>query len=167
VQNYGYYMQGSGWTDNRKHTSFAASEKALSTRDQAKNGVKNLGVEKTLDDTGIADVRFALTMNAKTIVNVFFKPEPGYTVDGSYVETMPIGNETYYRVDSSEFGPANLGTRQEVTAGTEEGDEPATVNVCPMSYVKAMLDRTDLAEGKANALIAFYDYYVAAVDFAS
>ena len=162
LQNYGYYMQQSGWTDGKSHAPiemvFALSEADV---EAARSGVAAMEVVKELEDSGIADARFGLTLNAATVVNVFVLPGEGVSiVSPNPAGTQAIGGETYYRFDSVKIGAGNLGKVYTVSVTTDVGT--AHVRVSAMSYVFAVLNGTSFTQAKQYAMAAYYNYYAAA-----
>lgn len=168
LQDYGHYLQGSGWTDSRSHTAVPAVE-ILDGDDiaEAKAGVSGLGLTKDLGD-GIADAKFSLTLNAETKINVSVKPNAGFTIVSEGYTERTIGTDTYYQFTSGKIGAGGLGTPitfTVLTSGPNETQSAATVTASPMSYVKAILNSQDFSDGKKYAMTAYYRYYMAAVDY--
>ena len=163
LQNYGYYMQQSGWTDQRDHATIqVVTELGAGDLATAKAGVSDKGIVKELG-SGIVDAKFSLTWSDKTVISVAVKPADGAEVSsGSYSNTQSIAGATYYRQDTQKIGPKLLGTTQTFTFETTGGN--ATVQASAMSYVHTWLnkDTTDQTRAKQYAMAAYYNYYVAA-----
>ena len=169
LQDYGHYMQGSGWTDSRSHTAIPAVE-TLTGADiaAAQEGVSGMGLTKNLGD-GIANAKFSLTLNAKTKINISVKPNPGYTITSEGYTVRDIGGETYYQFTSEEIGAGRLGTPITFnifsTSGPNETTSVATITASPMSYVKASLNNPERSTEKKLAMTSYYRYYWAAVQY--
>ena len=160
LQNYGYYMQQSGWRDGREHTQIA-KQSNCSSIETARNGVSGQEIIKQLEGSGIEDVKFSLTLNAQTIINVFFKPESGVAFSSGYVGTTTLNGGTYYQINTAKIGPRNLGKMYTITAKTDSGT--AEVKVSAMSYVYAVLaTNSAFTEAQQYAMAAYYDYWRAA-----
>ena len=70
LQNYGYYLQKSGWTDGKDHTPLEPAEELGSANvTAAKKAVSKLTPVKKLTGTGIGDVMFSLTLNEAACKN--------------------------------------------------------------------------------------------------
>jgi hypothetical protein len=168
LQDYGHYMQQSGWTDGKTHTAVAAVN-ALDADDisAAQTGVSGKAIVKDLGTSDVEDIMFALTLNEKTVINVFGLPAEGKTIDsaaGAWANgTQVIGGKTYYRYDTDKIGPRKLGNNYTVTLRTEAGN--ATVQVSAMSYVYSVLNSGTFTEAKQLAMTAYYNYFAAAAAY--
>ena len=162
LQNYGYYMQQSGWTDSKTHTPIEQVS-VLGTDDfaAALAGVADKAVVKELEGSGIEDAKFGLTLNAQTIINVYVKPADGVSiVSPSPDGTQTIGGATYYRFDTTKIGAGDLAKVYTIAVTTDEGT--AYVRVSAMSYVHSVLNGTSFTEAKQYAMVAYYNYCAAA-----
>ena len=158
LQAYGYYMQQSGWTDDKaSHTAIPAPADGLTTEQVTAAQTAVSGMNKTVTGTGLADTKVSLTLNAKTMINVYVKPEEGVTIQSSGCTTETIGGETYYKFTTDKIGPKNLATPYSVTVETSSGT--ATVSASAMSYVNAAFSSNTLSEAQQKALAAYYYYY--------
>ena len=162
LQDYGHYLQNSGWTDDRSHAAIEGiTELDQDSIDFALDSVSEMAIEKDLGTSGIADVKFALTLNSKTVINVFVKPgEESFTVANATANgTRVIDGDTYYQYDTVSIGAGHLGKIYKVTLTTETGR--ATIKASAMSYVNAVLNNTSFTDEKRLAMAAYYNYYAA------
>ena len=164
LQDYGHYLQLSGWTDNHTHVPIAA----VSTLDQdsiaeAKAVVSQMGVEKNLANSGITDAMFSLTLNSKTTINVFVRPGENVSITGSNAAangTKEINGATYYQFSTEPIGALHLDQVYTVTVTTTAGT--AVIQGSAMSYVDAVLGNSSFNMDQQLAMAAFYRYYAAA-----
>ena len=165
LQSYGYYLQLSGWTDQKTHTAIDAPAQLLTDDDieTAKSGVSKMKLTKTLSGSGITDVKFSLVLNAQTVIGVYVKPEKDVSIISTGYEKTKIGGETYYLFKTTKIGPKKLGTAYTVTVNTDVGT--ATVKGSAMYYVKAGLNSDSFTQEKKYALAAYYYYYAAAKNY--
>lgn len=164
LQDYGYYLQASGWTDNMQHKAIS---KATDVGDDeiaaARAAVSEMQINKNLNGV-LTDAKFSLTLNAQTKVNVFVKPGDDVTISDGYVGTKQIGGDTYYQFTSLPIGPLNLANPVVITIETNCGN--ATITASPMSYVyEAVKTGTSFSFAKQQAMAAFYRYYAVADAF--
>jgi len=167
LHTYGYYLQNSGWTDDKdSHVAIPIPAKQLTYTDiaSATNGVNDKGVTKDLGESGISRVKLSIMLNEMTVIKVLVKP-----ADDSVIITTPgytqveIGNETYYQFETDGIGARNLGNNYTITIETNKGT--ATVTASVMSYVKIALNSGSLSEAKLFTLAAFYQYHIAANNY--
>ncbi|MBR4760350.1 MAG: hypothetical protein IK078_09430, partial [Lachnospiraceae bacterium] len=166
LQSYGYYMQQSGWTDDKAtHTEIPAPATLLTDSDitAARTNVSWMNFVKSLDGSGIENARFSLTLNAKTVINFLVKPGEGVNVTTAGYKTKTINGETYYQYTTEKIGPRNLGRSYSVTIETNNGT--ATVSAPAMAYVKLALNDSNLDTNKKKAMTAYYKYYYAAANY--
>ena len=166
LQSYGYYMQQSGWTDDKAtHTEIPAPATLLTDSDitAARTNVSGMNFMKSLDGSGIENARFSLTLNAKTVINFLVKPGEGVNVTTAGYKTKTINGETYYQYTTEKIGPRNLGRSYSVTIETNNGT--ATVSAPAMAYVKLALNDSNLDTNKKKAMTAYYKYYYAAANY--
>ena len=166
LQAYGYYLQDSGWTDDKpSHTRIP--EPVLKLNDdsisQVKTQLTEYNVTKDYGTSGITDSKISLTLNAKTAINIFVKPGEGETILSEGYKTATINNETYYQFSENGIGPKNLGKAYPISVKTNQGT--ATITASAMSYVKALLDNNTVEENKQLAMAAYFYYYQAAIDY--
>ena len=159
LQGYGYYLQGSGWTDGRNHDAIPAPENAPDV-DTAMNAVKDMSFTKSIGTSGIKEAKVSLTLNAKTVINVFVLPEDGVEVTSAGY-TM---NGEYYRFSTERIGPKNLAKDYTVSITTNDGttDGTAALTASALGSVKAALNSGTLTEPQQLALAAYFNYYAAA-----
>ena len=165
LQDYGYYLQESGWTDGRTHEHIdPISTLGPDSIAAAKAGVSGKAVEKILEGSGISDAKFSLTLNSDTAINVYVKPDEGVTVTSSnatLIGPRKIGGQTYYQYETEKIGAANLGKTYTINFNTSTGGT-ASVKASAMSYVHAVLNDDSFTEAKKLAMTAYYNYHVAA-----
>ena len=166
LQAYGYYMQASDWSDGATHTPIPAPPSTIASSDiqTAKDGLDGFAVEKILGNSGIDEsMMISLTMNSKTVLKVYVKPQTGVTITSTDCKPVVFSGVTYYEFDVTDIGPKHLGRPQTITINTNQGT--ATVNVSAMFYVKNMLNKDTLASNQKMALAAYYFYYSAADNY--
>ena len=163
LHNYGYYMQQSGWTDGKNHVPITrAYEIDLS---QCQDDVKNALADKALvvpEETIIFDVRFSLTLNDKTKMNIKVKPAEGVTI---HSEEFTVGENGYYTYTTDPIGPLNLGKMRTFTVQTSSGE--AEIKACPMTYVRMALNSNDFTSEQKVAMIAYYAYWMRVMGLAN
>ena len=166
LQAFGFYMQGSGWTDDKEsHTPIPTPAAELDESDigTALDGVSDKVIRKNLTGSGIEDVKFALTLNAQTVIRISVKPAEGVTILSSGYKKRTIDNEIYYQFTTPKIGAGKLGTDYTITVETSEGT--ATVTASAMSYVYAILNSQSFTTEKQLAMTAYYYYYAAAAEY--
>ena len=162
LQAYGYYMQHSGWTDDK--ASHTAIPQPANTPDiaAAKAAVSNMQIVKTMEGSGIADSKVALVLNAKTVITVSVKPEDNVTISSTGYKIITINGDTYYEFSTTKIGPKALATEYTVSVTTSVGT--AIVQTSAMAYVNALFG-TGLTENQQRAMAAYYEYYLAATNY--
>ena len=168
IQDYGHYMQGSGWTDGLTHEPIDAyTDLDDDSIEAVKSGVSEMHIVKELRDSGVSEVLFALRLNEKTVINIYALPDEGMTITSSTAKakgTQTIGGKEYYQFDTDKISAENLGTAYTITLSTENGT--ATINVSAMSYVYAVLNSESFTVEKKKAMAAYYGYYTKAIAYA-
>ncbi|MBQ3935010.1 MAG: hypothetical protein II715_04260, partial [Clostridia bacterium] len=165
LQNYGAYLQNSGWTDGANHASVdKVTWLSAGDIEVARAGTNGMAIVKTAEGSGISadNILFALTLNAQTRINVYVKTDGAAfsSVTGAVPNgTRTIGGEPYLRFDTAQISAGNLGNAYTVTVVTGSGT--ATVTASAMSYVYAVLEGA-FTEEKQYAMTAFYYYHTAA-----
>lgn len=168
--NYGYYLQQSGWTDGMaNHAPVEATDTGAATRMEAvKQEVEAKKAVKSMGTSGIPEqnVFFSLTLNADTVVNLYILKSDAYTVDSAmldgnaYVlEEVNIGGADYIRIHTDPIGASGLMDDHTVVLTTASGE--AAITFSATSYVRSVLNGS-LPESNKLAMVAFYDYAVAA-----
>lgn len=163
LHNYGYYLKQTSWTDGLNHKSIdkledvtALDASVLEDYRIAKNNVANIG--KTDND-----IKFSLTLNSNTRINVYVT-DSGLTLqDGSDADH----SGGYYIFKTRTLGPRLLGTPETVTVTNSAGNS-ATINVSAMSYAYAVLNKAETDSdtlAKKVAMTAYYNYYQAAAAY--
>ena len=166
LQDYGYYMQQSGWSDGYTHTPITAPVKTLGSADMnaANEALANFSISKALGNSGIEDsVNVGLSIASQTELRVSVKPGSGVTITSTNCIPRTINNEQYYQFSRKNIGPKALGNNMAFTIVTDQGT--ATVNVSVMYYVRVALSSTALSEAQKYALVAYYNYYVSAMAY--
>ena len=159
LQNYGHYLQLSGWADQLEHEPIPAATADAPDVAAARAGVADMAVVKELDDSGVTDVRISLTLNSKTQINVTVTLDDGVAItspESAYVEL----EDGRYLFPTRNIGPRNLGRVYTVTVKTDVGT--AKVKASAMSYVYAVLNAETVTEAQQQAMAAYYQYYLAA-----
>ena len=115
-------------------------------------------------DGRITDVKFNLTLDTDTAVNLYLTPKEGHgeglsaqTFEGADLECVKT-SDGRYRVTVGGIPAHELGKTYKVIV-YENGDPIHRVNVSVLSYVYACAGDGELAE---NAMGAIYDYYLKA-----
>ena len=165
LQNYGHFIYYSGWTDGREHNSIDSGSNSIDSSTVAEAYENTRGNDFTYDSDGFnGDVRFSLTLNSKTRMNFFVKPDPGdeFEIIGTgdnlhAAGTREINGETYYQFDTDKISPADLGRMTSYTIHTNSGD--ITLNASPMSYVRRIAGDIEYDPEKLLAIAAYYKYY--------
>ena len=169
LQAYGYYLQDSGWTDDKpSHTRIP--EPVLKLNKDSISQVKTklteyteYNITKDYGTSGITDSKISLTLNAKTAINIFVKPGEGETILSEGYKTAAINNETYYQFSENGIGPKNLGKAYPISVKTDQGT--ATITASAMSYVNKLLTNGTLDDNKNLAMVAYFNYYWVAKDY--
>lgn len=162
---YGYYIQKSGWTDNRSHATIPDPIKFLTAADRAStvNSVSSFNLETNIGSSGIDNiVKTSMSIATTTELNIYVKPTSGTTITSS-APTTTINGEKYYQFSTGKLGPKSLGNPKTVTVKTNRGT--ATISVATMYYVKSALDSNKLSTNEEYAVIAFYNYYASALAY--
>ena len=163
---YGYYMQKSGWTDNKTHANIPDPAKFLSTADitSTVNSLKSYSYVKNLGNSGLDDdVKLGLTLNSKTEFRVSVKPASGVSITSTGYTTKEIDGATYYQFTVGRIGPRALGTPRSFTITTTRGT--ATITVPAIYYVNIILTKDKYNTNQKLALVAYYNYYSAAMAY--
>ena len=166
LQDYGYYMQQSGWSDGYTHTPIEAPVKTLDFGDMyvANRGLDNYSLDKTLNDSGIEDsVKVRLSIASQTELRVSVKPGSGVKLLSTDCTPRMINNEQYYQFSRKNIGPKALGDDMTFMIATDHG--LAVIRVSVMYYVKIALASTSFTEAQKYALVAYYNYYVSAMAY--
>ncbi len=167
LQAYGYYMQVSGWTDDKpSHKPIPAPETLLTQTDieTAVSAVSGYTVTKLFGSSGLVDSKFSLTLNSKTTLNFSVRPGDGVVIVSNGYKLRTIGGKTYYQFSpAGKIGPKNLGKDYSVTVVTNQGS--ATFTASAMAYLNLAFSSGTLTEQQQAALAAYYFYYVAAYNY--
>ena len=163
IQDYGYYMfqcVDDGWTDKKSHKAFTLSDpdKGMYTdADIARVDsvvsaypftVKNL-------PNWAESVVYSLSLTSKTKINIYFRSDA--TLTGTLIPVM-MNNEQWYKLTIDNVGPSSFTS---IYAMDYLG-----VRVSPLSYINSILDQPDTYPlDKKNAMVAYYDYYVAVMAY--
>lgn len=165
LQDYGHYLQGSGWTDNRSHAAIAAfTEISDDVVEALKNEINvddRYAITKDLG-AGIESAKFSLTLNERTVVNIKVKPSENVTVT-EYDKTETSGNDTYYVIKSDEINASGLLTKGTITVKTSAGD--ATFDLSAAAYIRSILNNESQTAPKKYAMAALDNYAKAAYDY--
>ncbi len=163
LQDYGYYMQLSGWTDNRTHNAISSPVRTIEGEDVSQVRSMVFTMSKDLGESDITDVKISLTLNAETVICVSVKPGEGTTILTAGGTQRTIGNDTYYDFCTNPIGPKNLGIEYSIVVETDK--DTACISVSAMWYAVAMLNSHALSEEQEFALTAYYYYYHAAENY--
>lgn len=167
LRDYGYYMQQqTTWTDGSEHNTIAEPVNTLTQQDvvDAKTDLSAFGMTKDLGTSGLnSKVKVALTLNEKTILRILVKTDGNAVITSPNAVETVINGETYYQFSSPGIGPQDLGTDYEFVIETNTGT--AKISVCPMYYVKQLMNSTNLTEEQSFALTSYYRYWIAAKNY--
>ena len=160
LQDYGHYMQGSGWTDGRNSHEPIAAISTIGNDEisDVRDAVSDMAVIKDIGESGL-DIKYSLFLNEATIISVYADPGDTITkVEGAaYKGTRTIDGNAYYRYNTEKIRPVDLGTPCTVTVTSDTGT--ATIEASAMSYVYTALTGTDFTEDEQKAMTAYYNYY--------
>jgi len=169
LQDYGHYLQLSGWTDNYEHEAIPISDDLYALSSVHIQGVLNqvdgYGIKKNgLVDSGInSTVKVALALTSQTELRVSVKLNSGVQMVSTDCTERVIDGETYYMFSVKDISPADFGTEQTITIQTNLGT--ATVKVSVLHYVKVALNSDSFTRDQKIALAAYYYYYAYARDY--
>ena len=161
LQDYGHYLQRSGWTDNKEHETIERiSELGDDAINAAKDGTSGMRLQKDVRDSGL-DVMFSLTLNAATVINVYAAPSGSVDkVTGADANgTREINGTTYAQYDTKPIPAGDLDKMYKVELTTSSGT--ATVRGCAMSYVDSVLNSSNFTNEQKRAVTALYNYCAA------
>lgn len=167
LQDYGYYMQKSGWDDKKTHEpiSLSSAYNALNTSDinATVSAVNNYGIVKTLGESGInPSIKIGLALTSQTELRVSVQLNEGVSMVSSGYTKREIDGEVYYTFAIKNISPEDLGDSQTFTIETDHGT--ATIELSVMHYVKVSLSN-DINTAQKLAMVAYYNYYTQAVNY--
>ena len=166
LQDYGYYLQHSGWTDNLMHTPISEPSRYLGNEDisDALIGVNSYSLITDLGDSGLTDtVRVALTLNSRTQLRISVRPEEGVSITSSGYTIRTIDNVEYYQFSISNIGPKNLDKEYTLIVETDRGT--GSVCVSALYYINAIMNSGILNNDQMLSMTAYYNYYYAAENY--
>lgn len=163
IQNYGYYLQKSGWTDNLTHTeAVPATELTADDIARVKPLVEQYAfVSPVGKDSIITASAYSVVMNSTTKINLYVQlGENYYYPEGSTYKPVDLNGEPrWYVYTIEDIDPRNIGSTYKI----------GKAEVSVLSYVNAFLNgkARDYEVEKKYALIALYDYYKAVQAYVS
>ena len=122
----------------------------------------------------IANTYFSLVLKNKTVLNIYFEPANGatlesltFTLNGTEV---PVGNTGSTVLESIDQGMIRLSVKgfaaknlnDQVTVTASDGDETQTITYSPMTYAYI---KQNASSGLGQVCRAIYLYYCAAADY--
>jgi len=170
LQNYGHYLQQSGWNDNRTHVGIDVS-------DEINNGISEGDVEdartslskiagitpvKITADSGIEDIKFSLTLNSDTRINAFFKPGTGTEITTAGGKKTTINGEDYSQFRSEKINVLGLAGPHTISVETGQGSASLTASALSYAYTVLNSNANTVSDNKKYAMTAYYNYYAAA-----
>lgn len=172
LQDLGHYMQEAGWKDSDGKGGFRTGhteiKKAITYVDPdspiivAQGLVSDAGVLTAEPDDALADVRFSMTLNSATKINLFVKTTEGVGLASEYTDEVTIDGESYYWIESSELKASEL-FRSNLQFGiTLSNGDSVLISASPMQYLNMMLNSDSVSEADKCALAAFVVYAEAA-----
>ena len=164
---YGYYMQQTDWKDDKpSHKAIPAPSMLLDAGDTNHCAlyIDQYEVTKDFNSSGITDAKLSLTLTSKTAINVAVKLDDGVEMISSGYETIDIGGDTYYLFTLAKgIGPKGLGDDRAITITTSTGE--AEITASAMAYVDLLFSSDFVTEAEEYALVAYYYYYLAALEY--
>lgn len=174
MQDYGYYMQHSGWNDNIKpdggHAAIEkVSEISITDALMGDSELKRFAISKPdAAATGITNVLMSLTLNTATKLHLYIITDSEVTInDDRFIQTtVSMGgvDTACYRYTISNIGVGHLGKPETITLNTSKAND-ATITVSPLSYIYAAINANTLTEYQNKALASIYYYYRAAIAY--
>lgn len=164
---YGYYMQQTDWKDDKpSHKAIPAPSMLLDAGDSNHCAlyIDQYEVTKDFNSSGITDAKISLTLTSKTAINVAVKLDDGVEMISSGYETIDIDGDTYYLFTLAKgIGPKGLGDDRAITITTSTGE--AEITASAMAYVDLLFSSDFVTEAEEYALVAYYYYYLAALEY--
>ena len=175
ISDYGHYVQPfiteSGVTDGYEHIGMtAANEYEDDVVQAAKAGVSQYRIDKQLNDSGISNVYYSLSVDSKTTVNVYLEAENNVNIESAEVTgtNRPVSTDKvtrngveYYHVAIKNLSADELGDVYKIDVKTDQGE--AVINLSAMTYVYSILNSSGYANNLTAhyAVTALYNYYMA------
>ncbi len=166
LQNYGHYLQLSGWTDGKTHEDIPGLDGAEVTDAELQYtrdflAIYGFEVVKEIEGTGVEDVKFALTLNSQSVINIFVKLAEGeeiLSVEGCTPKgTQIIGGDTYYKFNTEEIGITEMYDNHMIIIQTNAGAAMITANA--MTYIDIVVkEGSTFPIEKQYAMTAYFLY---------
>ena len=164
LQNYGHYLKASGWTDGKNHQTIDVSEGiSVEKVDEVRGLVSDKNPEKIMENSGIEDIKYSLTLNSDTRINAFFKPASGVLITTQGGKAVTIGDAVYYEFRSERINVLGLADIREIPVATNQGT--ASLKASALSYVYTVLNSNAVNNDQKCAMAAYYYYYKAAKEY--
>ena len=113
-----------------------------------------------LDSFKIEDVKFSVTLNAATRINLFLKCP---VLETEYNDEISFGGESYFWIQGNEIKASQL--LESYTFHIETDLSEVDIAISPMQYMFIMLNNEELEDNQKAALAAFVCYAFAANDY--
>lgn len=175
IKNYGYYAQQMlseihGWNIGEDYTQMdQASEYADTDVNATIEAVKDYAIVRETGESGIDSVTFSLLLESETGIKLYLKPKADYTGgiaayigEGTNNQASKVGNE--FVVTITGISAHQLGKVYTVRVVDDNGNS-FNVEVSALSYLNAMLNRSDVTSKEKTGLTALYRYYDATVKY--
>ena len=160
MEDYGYYLQNSGWTDNNTH------EEAIKNSDYSSDDISRVqtlvapfAFVSPVGKNNIVSAAYSVSMNSRTKIYYYVKlADNHYYPDNSvFKRTDDLGEGNWYVYVVEGLGPRSFASMHVIQQG----------EVSVLSYVNAVLKNTSgtFTTGKQYAMVAMYDYYQAVMNY--
>ncbi len=173
LADYGHHMQQflsreRNWTLGNDHAAMDKFYSASYDTDEFMNDISGYAIQKTFLSEYISRISYSLTLDSKTVINLYITPAENYSgefsvyVDGAPVEPEPA--EARYVVRITGLSAHLLDHTHTVIVKDESGTEAASIYVSALSYVNSMLNKYE-DEISRNAAASLYWYSKAADEY--
>ena len=180
IRAYGHYAQlmlakansfdlGTDYTVLNSSTTY--DETVISS---VKSTVEDYKISRSVDDyttLGITSQPFSLLLDSGTTINLdFYLKDSSYTLSatGSGIKTTRYSDLNAYRVQIPNIAAHLLNTKYTVTASTTTNgvsQGSIEIGVSALSYVRAVLNASNMPDEYINGVVSLYKYYEAAIAY--
>ena len=173
IADYGHYVQpfladNNNWTVGSEHKEMKKFYKASYNYDSVKENVRKYQHSFDLGTSDIEEIKYSLSLNAETSINIYFDTISGYegdiavTVNGDPV-TVVKQNDGRRRITISNISAHQLGDTYSVSITSDNGT--ASYSVSALSYVYAVISSNDFDELAKDAVSSLFAYYNATMEY--
>ena len=174
LQDMGYFMQHSGWKDSDGNGGYREGHDEIDLSTDHADFDENIMIDlamgyadqfdeldfSELDSFKIEDVKFSVTLNAATRINLFLKCP---VLETEYNDEISFGGESYFWIQGNEIKASQLLESYTFHIETDLGE--VDIAISPMQYMFIMLNNEELEDNQKAALAAFVCYAFAANDY--